>query len=302
MGSDVRTPRSRGALCGLMLVLLGAWGGVAPFAGPAFAFGYRPDQAWAYTSGRVFLSAVPGAVVVLSGLVVLLTRSRWLGGFCAIVAALGGAWFVAGQALIQLLPASMGAASVRTGAPLAATASRTVLTSLASFTGVGALVVFFAAIALGRFSVTALRDQLEVEEVAGDPVLAATGAGFGAGGTGMPAAAQATQPYVPGQSGYVPQYPAQFPAQEVAQPANGYRSQSPFPPAPDPYAAAADPYPAAADPYPAAADAYPIEVDPHPTGPDTFPAVSSQYPTAAAQYTAAQYPATSQYPPDEQHS
>jgi hypothetical protein len=289
MGSDVRTPRSRGALSGLMLVLLGAWGGIAPFAGPTFGFGYRPDQAWTYTSGRVFLSAVPGAVVALTGLVVLLTRSRWLGGFCAFVAALGGAWFVAGQALIQLLPASMGAGSVRTGAPLAATASRTILTSLACFTGVGAVIVFFAAIALGRFSVTALRDQLEVEEVAGDPGLAAAaGAGFGPGGTGMPAAAgQATQPYVPGQSGYAPQYPAQYAAQDTAQPGNGYQyqSQSPFPPAVDPNATSADPYPTAADPYP--------------TGPDPFPAVSGQYPAAAAQYPATQYPATSQYPPDE---
>jgi hypothetical protein len=280
MGSDVRTPRSRGALCGLMLVLLGAWGAVAPFAGPAFGFGYRPDQAWAYTSGRVFLSAVPGAVVALSGLVVLFTRSRWFGGFCAFVATLGGAWFIAGQALIQLLPASMGAASVRVGAPLAATASRTVLTSLACFTGVGAIIVFFAAIALGRFSLTALRDQLEVEEVTADPGLAAAGAGFGAGGSGMLAAGQATQPYVPGQSDYAPQYPTQYAPQDIAQPGNGYPSQSPFPPAVDPSAPAADPYP---------------------TGPDPFPAASGQYPTGATQYPATQYPAT-QYPPDEQPS
>jgi hypothetical protein len=296
MGSDVRTPRSRGALSGLMLVLLGAWGGIAPFAGPAFGFGYRPDQAWTYTSGRVFLSAVPGAVVALSGLVVLLTRSRWLGGFCAFVAALGGAWFVAGQALIQLLPAGMGATSVRTGAPLAATVSRTVLTSLACFAGVGIVIIFFAAIALGRFSVMALRDQLEVEEVAGDPGLAgAAGSGFGAGGSGMPAAGLATQPYVPGQSGYAPQYPAQY----AAHPGNGYPSQSPFPPAANPFAAAADPYPTASDQYPTAADQYPVAPDPYPTGPDPFPAASGQYPTAADQYSAAQYPATSQYPPDE---
>jgi hypothetical protein len=278
MGSDVRTPRSRGALCGLMLVLLGAWGGVAPFAGPAFGFGYRPDQAWAYTSGRVFLSAVPGAVVALSGLVVLFTRSRWFGGFCAFVAALGGAWFITGQALVQLLPASTGGASVRVGAALAATASRAVLTSLACFTGVGAVIVFFAAIALGRFSLTALRDQLEVEEVAADPSLAAAGAGFGAGGSGMLAAGQVTQPYVPGQSGYAPQYPAQYAAQDVAQHGNGYPSQSPFPPPADPSAPAADPYP---------------------TGPDSLPAASGQYP--ATQYPATQYPAT-QYPPDEQPS
>ena len=39
MADGVRTPRSRGSLCGLALLLLGGWGGVAPFAGPSFGFG-----------------------------------------------------------------------------------------------------------------------------------------------------------------------------------------------------------------------------------------------------------------------
>jgi len=34
MAEGVRTPRSRGGLSGLALILLGAWGGIAPYAGP----------------------------------------------------------------------------------------------------------------------------------------------------------------------------------------------------------------------------------------------------------------------------
>src|SRR5262249_3592540 len=64
MADGVQTSRSRGSMCGLALILLGAWGGVAPFAGPSVGFGFTPDRAWESTSGRLFLSAIPGAVVL----------------------------------------------------------------------------------------------------------------------------------------------------------------------------------------------------------------------------------------------
>src|SRR5260221_2730024 len=104
MADDVRTPRSRGSLCGLALILLGCWAGLAPFAGPSLRFGFTPDRAWEYTSGRLYLSALPGAVVLLAGLIVAMTRNRPFGGFCAFVAAFGGVWVLAGAALVQLVP------------------------------------------------------------------------------------------------------------------------------------------------------------------------------------------------------
>src|SRR5258705_7680991 len=147
MADDVQTPRSRGSLCGLALILLGAWAGLAPFAGPSLRFGFTPDRAWEFTSGRLYLSALPGAVVLLAGLIVAMTRNRPFGGFCAFVAALGGVWLIAGAALVKLLPASQ-AASITVGTPVRTGASAQVLTGLAFFTGVGALIVFFSA---GRF-------------------------------------------------------------------------------------------------------------------------------------------------------
>src|SRR5215472_5400778 len=143
MVNNVRMPRTRGILIGLTLVLLGAWGGLAPFAGPAFGFGFTPDHAWQYTQGRLYLSAVPGAVAVLAGLVVLGTRSRWFGGLCAFIAALAGAWLIAGAGLIRLFPASLGVSSVSAGTPIAGTTSGAVLTEVGVFTGTGAAVVFF---------------------------------------------------------------------------------------------------------------------------------------------------------------
>lgn len=244
MTGGVRIPRSRGSLCGLALLLLGGWGGVAPFAGPSFGYGFTPDRAWAYTQGRLYLSAVPGAVVLVAGLLILITRSRGFGGFCALVAALGGAWFIAGAALIRLLPAGQ-VAGISTGSPIGSGTSRIVLTSLSFFAGTGALIIFFAALALGRFSIAAYKDY----------------AGLGADlddTAGLSSYPTTQQQYLPGQAQYPSQYTPgldtfptdQYPAhdQQAAEqyPSHGAfgltqdaypGSQSPFPPAPNPFGA-----------------------------------------------------------------
>ncbi|MDR2986762.1 MAG: hypothetical protein LBV34_18180 [Nocardiopsaceae bacterium] len=167
MADGVRTPRSRGGLSGFVLILLGAWGGIAPYVGPSLGFGYTPDEAWTNTSGRLYLSAIPGGVVLLAGLIMMLSRSRWLGGLCAFIAAAGGAWFIAGAALVSFLPASQ-AASISVGTPLGSGAHIAVLTNLVLFTGVGVLILFFAASGLGRFSLAAHRDfSIENGDLAG---------------------------------------------------------------------------------------------------------------------------------------
>ncbi len=267
MAGDVRTSRSRGSLCGLLLVLLGGWAGIAAFAGPVLKFGYTPDQAWAYTQGRVFLSAVPGGVTVLAGLILIITRSRGFGGFCAAIAALAGAWLIAGATLIQLLPASV-TRTISTGTVLGAGAHRAILTSLAFFAGPGALIVFVAAIALGRLSITAYKDYLRW------PPPDDTGAGAGLSGIGLSSSAgpgyggysdpsaqtqdlYGRNPGAPGAQGSVspgslPPEPYQAPAEQQypvhdpfgltqdypsAQPGQGQypRSQPPFPPAENPF-------------------------------------------------------------------
>ncbi len=232
-------------MSGLFLMLLGAWGGLAPYAGPSFGFGYTPDQAWAQTNGRLYLSAVPGAVVVLTGFVVLFTRSKWFGGLCAFIAALGGAWFVAGAEIVSVLPASLRPSGVGTGVPIGSTATRVVLTQLGVYGGVGVAIVFFAALALGRLSIAAHRDHLrageftEVEDLGSGAggvtspfgsagTLGATGPlGYGTAGT----APLAPDPYGPGASAY----PQQFPAADEAYPssADPYQQTQSYPASPD---------------------------------------------------------------------
>lgn len=268
MTYDLRTPRSRGSLCGVALILLGAWGGLAPIAGPAFGFGFAPDRAWHLTAGRLYLSALPGAVVLLAGLVVLITRGRVMGGLFATLAALCGAWFITGAQLAKLMPADA-AASIVTGSLLGTGTSRAVLTSLACYAGTGALIVFVAAIALGRFSLAAYRDAVADDFTSAQPDAAAlAGAGSGAAWTQgfgsyqaaqnppsfPPAAQQAATEQFPGTPAGTAgryasadpfggqQYPPHDPfglTQDYGAPAHP-ASQSPFPPAPNPFPPAQD--------------------------------------------------------------
>jgi hypothetical protein len=163
-----RIPRSRGGVSGVLLILIGAWGGLAPFVGPYFRFAYTPDKAWAYTSGRLWLSIVPGAAALLGGLLVVAASHRAVGCFGAFIAALGGAWFIVGGPVIALAVKN---GSISPGVPLTGTlgslssVDRVFLEQFAFFTGIGVLLLFFAALALGRFSVVGVRDAALGEQV-----------------------------------------------------------------------------------------------------------------------------------------
>jgi len=104
MARMARIPRSRGAVSGVLLILLGAWGGLVPFVGPYFGYAYTPDKAWHFTLARLWLEIVPGAAAVLGGVLVAVSARRLLAGGGAVLAALGGAWFVVGRAVSTLWP------------------------------------------------------------------------------------------------------------------------------------------------------------------------------------------------------
>lgn len=145
-------PRSRGAASGFLLIVLGLWGALIPFIGPYFNFAYDPDTPWTWTSGRGWLEVLPGMLTVLGGLLLLTSRNRataMLGGWLAVVA---GAWFVVGR--LFAVPWGLG----DFGAPVADTLAGQIALELTFFTGLGALVIFLGATALGRLSVRSLRD------------------------------------------------------------------------------------------------------------------------------------------------
>jgi hypothetical protein len=140
---------NHGRVSGALLMLLGAWGALIPFVGPYFGFAYQPDVAWTYNSGRLWLSILPGAAAFLGGLIVVASdRAAPVGG---LLAALGGAWYVAGQHVTAIFASSIhpGSPAVATNAVFGA-ATMKFLEQLGFFYGLGALIVFFAALAIGR--------------------------------------------------------------------------------------------------------------------------------------------------------
>lgn len=145
-------PRSRGALTGLLLVLLGAWGALVPFFGANIHWAYTADPAWTWTAAKGWLEVLPGAAAVAAGLLVLLSGNRAnavLGGWLAVVA---GAWFVVGRPFAPTL----GIGDV--GQPMAATELKRTLLEVSYFTGLGALIVFLGGAAVGRLAVRHARD------------------------------------------------------------------------------------------------------------------------------------------------
>jgi hypothetical protein len=162
MAGMLRVPRTRGALSGALLVLLGLWGGLIAFVGPYFHFAYTPGTAWTYTSGRLWLEILPGAATVLGGLILLASRVRPVAMFGAWLAALAGAWFALARVLS---PAWNAHGTVALGTPIGGTLHRA-LVELTYFTGLGVIIVFLAALSIGRLAVVGVRDARLSERAA----------------------------------------------------------------------------------------------------------------------------------------
>lgn len=163
-GGRMQIPRSRGATSGFLLILLGAWGALIPFIGAYFDFAYTPDQVWTWTAARGWLEVLPGAATAVGGLLLLTSRNRataMLGGWLTVLA---GAWFVVGRAFAG--PLYIG----DLGAPVASTDTMRAWLEVAYFSGLGALIVFLGALALGRVSVRSLRDVQYAHRPATGPV------------------------------------------------------------------------------------------------------------------------------------
>jgi hypothetical protein len=153
MSGMLRIPRSRGALSGVLLVLLGAWGGLIAFIGPYFHYAYTPDSAWSYTSGRLWLEILPGAGALVGGVITLASASRPVAMFGAWLAGLSGAWFAVGN----LIGRAWTGSGLSAGRPVGGTLARAV-EQIGFFTGLGVAIAFVAALALGRFTVVGIRE------------------------------------------------------------------------------------------------------------------------------------------------
>jgi hypothetical protein len=161
-------PRTRGAVTGLLLILLGAWGALVPFFGPDINWAYLADPAWTWTTAKGWLEVLPGAAAAVGGLLVLSSGNRANAVFGGWLAVFAGAWFVVGRAFATTL----GIGDI--GQPVASTDLKRALLEVTYFTGLGALIVFLGGAAVARLAVRHARDVVATQPA---PVAGAVPAG-----------------------------------------------------------------------------------------------------------------------------
>jgi hypothetical protein len=137
---------------GFLIVLLGLWGALIPFVGPYFNYGFGPNAAWHFTTNRLWLDILPGAVAVVGGLGLIAASRRTsgvTGGWLALVA---GVWFIVGPA-VSMFWGHAGAGAIQSGigTPIGGH-DRTAIELIGFFYGLGAVITMFAAFAVGRFA------------------------------------------------------------------------------------------------------------------------------------------------------
>lgn len=143
--------RSRGTLTGVLLMGLGIWGAIVPFIGHSFNYGYSPNDTWDWTAARGWLEVLPGAATFVGGALITVSAHRVTAMAGAWLAAASGAWFVLGTVVSPWWSAgSIGLPSGSTNV--------VVWERIGMFDGLGVLIVFLAAVALGRISVIGVRD------------------------------------------------------------------------------------------------------------------------------------------------
>jgi hypothetical protein len=149
---SLHMPRSRGAVSGILLLILGAWGALIPFIGPYFHFAYPPGQVWVWSAARGWLEVLPGVVTALGGLLLLVSGNRATAMFGGWLAAIAGAWFVVGRTLAPALRLG------DIGQPIGATEAKRAAVDIASFYGLGALIVFLGGAVLARVTIRTVGD------------------------------------------------------------------------------------------------------------------------------------------------
>jgi len=147
-------PRSRGAISGAVLFVLGIWGAIIPFVGPYFHYAYINYNGFSWpTTGRLWLSIIPGVVAAIAGLELMRSANRPSASIAAMLGVAAGGWFVIGQSVSTLWNHGVSQA----GTALGGTFMR-MIEQLGYFYLLGAVILFFSAMALGRLSVITLRD------------------------------------------------------------------------------------------------------------------------------------------------
>jgi hypothetical protein len=136
---------------GLVLVLAGLWAALVPFFGPYLNLSIGTDRTWHWTTGRLWLDVLPGAVAVIAGLMLIGAATRPSAALASWLAVCAGAWLVVGQSVSMVWNHGTSVA----GQPLFGNGHKMV-EEIVYYYGIGALILFFGAFALGRMALPAV--------------------------------------------------------------------------------------------------------------------------------------------------
>jgi hypothetical protein len=172
-----RIPRTKGAVSGSLIVLLGLWGGLIPFIGPYFNYAMHSDQTWHWFSDRFWLEVLPAAVTVAGGVIMIGGVRRLSTSFGAMLALAAGLWFIVGPNVSMLW--NHGAITV--GPPIGAHNITRTLEWLGFFYALGGLITMFSAYALGFMAALPIVDERIVGRTVATGATAGAVAGAAAG-------------------------------------------------------------------------------------------------------------------------
>ena len=142
----MRVPRTRGAVSGLVIALLGIWAAVIPFVGPYFDYSIGTDQTWSWEANKLWLSVLPGAAAFIGGLMLMGSGRRSTGHVSSWLPLLAGLWLVCGQAASLLWQDGIGYG------PALGSSSRQSIELLGYFFVPGAIITALSAFAMARFT------------------------------------------------------------------------------------------------------------------------------------------------------
>lgn len=143
--AEIRKP-ALGA--GILILIVGIWGGIVPFVGPLFSFNMGSPKPWVWSESHATLHVAPAVVAIIGAIMLLRSRRHNYRAFGAVLATIAGAWFVLGPSLHPLW--AMSASKMMMGGSTAMTA----LEAVGYHYGTGILIAVLGAYAFGRLATT----------------------------------------------------------------------------------------------------------------------------------------------------
>lgn len=151
-------PRNDVRILGLLTLLIGIWGGIVPFAGPDFGFYMGAHTAaWTWNASHAELHVGPAVAAAVGGLMMAVGVRRPMQSIGALLAIIGGVWFVIGPSIYPVWAGAgmMGMHSMHMmGAPTQSTGMRA-LEAVGYHYGTGAAIAVLASVAFGLLLATA---------------------------------------------------------------------------------------------------------------------------------------------------